>query len=73
MNLEKRSIEKDFLKYNNLKLELLRIVQCIDCCQDKWEEEMYQNIAIEYSKELRNLKEFIEQEYHISLCNCCKF
>ncbi|MGG3641428.1 hypothetical protein [Bacillus gobiensis] len=70
---KKQSIENEFIKYNKLKLELLKTVQCIDCCQDKREEEIYQNISLEYSKELRNLKEFIEKEYQISLCNCCKF
>lgn len=71
--IQGKPIEDEFFKYNQLKLELLKIVQCIDCCKDKREVEMYQNIAIEYSKELRNFKEFIEQEYKISFCSCCQF
>jgi Iap family predicted aminopeptidase len=68
------TIEKEIKKYNQIKIDLLKISKCIECCEEKKEEEMYQNIALEYSKELRNIKEYIEKEYKITFCNsCCKF
>lgn len=74
LDLEKKSstIEKEFGKYNQLKIDLLKISKCIQYCEGKKDEERYQNIALEYSKELKNLTNLIEQEYNISLCNCCK-
>lgn len=69
---ESSTIEKEFEKYNQLKIDLLKISKCIQCCDEKRDEERYQNIALEYSKELKNLTNMIEQEYKISLCNCCK-
>jgi tRNA A-37 threonylcarbamoyl transferase component Bud32 len=46
--------------------------KCIKCCEEKSKKEMYQNIAIEYSKELKQLKEVIEKEYQIKLCCHCQ-
>lgn len=74
LDLENKSstIEKELGKYNQLKIDLLKISKCIQCCEEKKDEERYQNIALEYSKELKTLTNIIEQEYNISLCNCCK-
>lgn len=66
-----KSIDVEIEKYNQLKIDLLKISKCIECCEEKSQEEMYQNIAIEYSKELKQLKEFIEREYEIKLCCYC--
>lgn len=59
-------------KYNQLKIDLLKISKCVECCGEQKDREFYQNIALEYSKELKNLKKFIETEYEVSLCHCCE-
>ncbi|ECO1678061.1 hypothetical protein [Peribacillus frigoritolerans] len=64
-------IEKELKKYNQLKIDLLKISKCIECCEEQTDEAMFQNIALEYSKEMKNLKEAIEKEYEISFCSCC--
>ena len=66
-----KDIENEIKKYTQLKIDLLKISKCIECCEEKNREDMYQNIALEYSINLKKLKEFIEKEYHISLCRCC--
>lgn len=63
-------IEEKVVRYNQIKTDLLKIVKCIDCCNEN-EKDLYQNIAAEYSKELRRLKESIENVYGIELCGCC--
>ncbi|WP_243292139.1 hypothetical protein [Bacillus sp. FJAT-47783] len=63
-------IDKQLKKFNQLKIDLLKISQCIDYCSDEGEEEFYRNIALEYSKELKKLKEYIEKNYDIKFCNC---
>ncbi|ESU32006.1 hypothetical protein G3A_13580 [Bacillus sp. 17376] len=69
--IEQHAIENEFQKYNRLKVDLLKISKCIECCEEKEEQAFYQNLAIEYSKELKNLKKSIENEYHIILCDRC--
>lgn len=58
-------------KYNQIKMDMMRIVKCIDCCTENEEKEFYQNVAISYSKELRRVKGAIEDTYGIQICNCC--
>lgn len=65
------TIEKELEKYNRIKIDLLKMAQCIDDCTEKSEKEFYQNICIEYSKELKKLKKSIESTYEIQLCKCC--
>lgn len=68
---EQLSIEDEVLKYSKLKSDLLKIVRCIDCCTNENEKEMYQNIALEYSKGLKSLHNSIQKEYQITFCSCC--
>lgn len=68
-----KNIDAEIEKYNQLKIDLLKISKCIECCEEKNKEEMYQNIALEYSKELKHLKKAIEKEYKIKLCCYCQF
>ncbi|MET7021794.1 hypothetical protein [Bacillus mycoides] len=63
-------IEKDLVKYNNLKSDLLSIAKCIDCCEEK-DVCFYQDLAIAYSERLKNLHDFINTEYGVNTC-CSK-
>ena len=64
--------EKDLEKLTELKMKLFKISKCIDCCEEKHQEEMYQNIALELTKELRRMRKTIEETYQIKACGCCK-
>ena len=64
-------IEEELKRYTRIKLDLLKMAKCIDACANKSEEEFYQNICIEYSKELRNIKRSIESTYGIKICKYC--
>ncbi|ONK21377.1 hypothetical protein BLX87_22070 [Bacillus sp. VT-16-64] len=68
----KPPIEKELEQYTQLKIDLLKISNCIEYCEKKKYKEIYQNIALEYSKEMKNLKDTIEKEYQVILCKCCK-
>lgn len=62
-----------FKRYNQLKIDLFKISQCLNCCTKKSEEEFYKDVAIEYSKKLKNLAKLFKQEYGINYCcNCNK-
>ncbi|MED1559487.1 hypothetical protein [Bacillus paramycoides] len=66
-----KEIEKELLKYNNLKSDLISIARYIDCCEEK-DICFYQDLAITYSERLKKLHEFIQTEYGISsCCNKC--
>ncbi|RFT66225.1 hypothetical protein D0U04_14655 [Bacillus clarus] len=56
-------------QYNQLKIDLLTIVKCIDYCSLA-EKEIYQNLALSYSNELKILQNILEKEYNIKFCNC---
>ncbi|MCS0824652.1 hypothetical protein NX029_11780 [Cytobacillus firmus] len=64
------TIEIEFKKLNRIKSDLLKIAKCIDACTNKSEKEFYQNICLEYSKELKQMKESIEQTYNVELHSC---
>jgi hypothetical protein len=66
-------LENEFKKYNRIKIELLKMAKCIDACTEKSEEELYQNVCLEFSKELRQIKKSIEETYNIEICGCCDF
>ncbi|MFD0768954.1 hypothetical protein ACFQZ1_08530 [Bacillus sp. CGMCC 1.60114] len=60
-------IEKDLMKYNDLKTVLLSVARCIDCCEDQYVC-FYQDLAISYSEQLKKFQDFIKQEYGVDLC-----
>lgn len=60
-------IEKELMKYNTLRSDLLSISKCINCCEEK-DVCFYQDLAISYSERLKKLHEFIQLEYGISAC-----
>lgn len=66
-------IEKDFKKYNQIKIDLLKVSKCLEFCEDKQEEEEIFRKALEHSTELKNTKEFLENEYQIKICKSCSF
>lgn len=57
-------------KYNQIKTELLKMSKCIEYCEAS-EVERYQDICLEFSKELKEMKKHIESTYGIEICNCC--
>lgn len=60
-------IEEEFDKYNQVKCEMLKMSKNICCCDESLKE-LYQNICIEYTKELKNIKKSIKSIYGINLC-----
>ena len=64
-------IEDEIKKYNQIKTDLLKMSQCLGCC-DASKKELYQNLCLEYSKELKEMKTLIERTYGVEVCNCCK-
>lgn len=65
-----QAIEEKFEAYNKLKIDLLKISKCIECCEES-QIELYQDLCIEYSKELKTMKKSIEETYGVELCSCC--
>lgn len=53
-------IEEKVKKYNQVKIDLMKIAQCINCCNED-ERETYQDIALNYSKHLKCIQESIEK------------
>ncbi|MED2777975.1 hypothetical protein P4278_33385 [Bacillus thuringiensis] len=47
------TLEKQLIKYNTLKSEWLHSVRKLDVC-DREEQELYQNIALEYANYFKN-------------------
>jgi hypothetical protein len=65
-----KKLEERVTEYNQIKSDLMKISQCIDCCSED-KKEYYQDIALDRSKQLRSIKESIESIYGIELCGCC--
>lgn len=61
------------MKYNRIKTDLLKMARCIHACKEKSEEEMYQNVCLEFSRELKNIQKSIEDSYNVKMCGCCQF
>lgn len=66
-----KKLETDIKKYNELKKDLLKISQCLICSEDD-DKLFYQDIAIDYSKKLKVLQQFLEDTYRIKICQSCK-
>lgn len=65
-------MEKEMQKCIKVKLDLLKVSRCIDYCQTAKEKDFYQNIALEYSIELKRIYSFLEDMYDLKICVCCK-
>jgi len=65
-----KKLEESVTEYNKVKSDLMKISQCIDCCNED-KKEFYQDIALDHSRQLREIKESIESIYGIELCGCC--
>ena len=65
-------IEEKVKVYNQVKIDLMKVFRCIDCCGEE-EKEIYQDIALTYSKQLKSIKESIESIYSVEVCGCCSF
>lgn len=64
------NIEEELKRYNRIKTDLLKMAKYIDVCANKSEEEFYQNICLEYSKELKKVKKCIESTHDVKICEC---
>ncbi|QDQ03665.1 hypothetical protein [Bacillus sp. BD59S] len=53
-------IEEKVKRCNQVKIDLMKIAQCIDCCNED-EREFYQDIALNYSKHLKGIQKSIEK------------
>ncbi len=60
--------EDKLRKYNQIKIDLLKMSKHLDFC-DETEKNLYQNICVEYTKELKEIKKSLEQTYGIEICN----
>lgn len=65
-------MEKQIKNYNRVKMDLLKISKCIECCESQSEKEVYQDAAMGLSKELKRIYECLEKAYDIKICGCCK-
>ncbi|WP_375200845.1 hypothetical protein [Bacillus sp. RS11] len=61
-------LEDKLAKYNQIKIDLLKMSKHLDFC-DETQKDLYQNICVEYSKELKEIKKALEQTYGIEICN----
>lgn len=64
------NIEYELKKYNKIKTDFLKMSKCLKHC-DKSQKELYQNICIEYSMELKKIKNSLESMYDVKICQCC--
>ena len=69
--MDKR-VEQKIKKYNQIKMDLLNVSKCIDCCSSINEKEVYQNIALKYSEEMKQIKDLLEKIYDVKICSCCR-
>ncbi|MGM9898262.1 MAG: hypothetical protein ACI32W_10005 [Enterococcus faecalis] len=65
-------LENDLKKYNQLKIDLLKMASFLENCENDFKD-MYQNICLEYSKELLEMKNVLEKTYDLRICNCCYY
>ncbi|MED3778031.1 hypothetical protein ABEP13_15290 [Geobacillus stearothermophilus] len=68
--MNSKEVDQILKSYMQLKTDLLKIAQCIDCCAEE-EKEHYRTEALHYSKKLKKLKETIEETYGLKICQCC--
>ncbi|PRT15859.1 hypothetical protein C6360_27330 [Bacillus wiedmannii] len=63
------TITDSIQRYNDLKINLLNIIKCIDHCPDA-EKGFYRDVALIYSNHLKKMQEEIEKIHHFKFCNC---
>ncbi|KYD20098.1 hypothetical protein [Saccharococcus caldoxylosilyticus] len=71
--MKSQGIDRDLKAYMQLKIDLLKITECIDYCTEEKDKEYFRMKALHYSKELKKLREYIEEIYGLKLCQCCFF
>ncbi|GLF88707.1 hypothetical protein R51_37530 [Bacillus safensis] len=60
--------ERSLEHYSHLKQELIKTAQKLNSC-DSEEKEMYQEIALCYSKHLKKMNKLLEEKYGLNLCS----
>jgi hypothetical protein len=71
--MKSQEIDRDIRAYMRLKIDLLKIAECIDYCTEEKDKEHFRTEALHYSKELKKLRESIEETYGLKICQCCFF
>jgi hypothetical protein len=71
--MKSKGIDRDLKAYMQLKIDLLKIAECIDYCIEEKDKEHFRARALHYSKELKKLKKSIEEVYGLKVCQCCSF
>jgi len=66
------SIDEALSKHTQIKIDLLKISQCIQQCEEP-NKKYYQNICLQYSEQLKELTKVIEKKYGVKLYSCCSF
>ncbi|MCY7631251.1 hypothetical protein ACTHP2_14925 [Bacillus altitudinis] len=60
--------ERSLEQYSHLKQELVKTAQKLNSC-DSEEKEMYQEIALCYSKHLKKMSKNLDEKYGLNLCS----
>ncbi|MEI3597819.1 MULTISPECIES: glutaredoxin family protein [unclassified Oceanobacillus] len=63
-------IVSEIKKFNQIKIDLFNLSKCLEFCKDKQEKEEIFKKVLEYSVDLKNTKELLENEYQIKICKC---
>lgn len=62
------NLEESICQYNMLRKDLLQVVRCLDKCT-RQEKGMYQEIALCYSYQIKNLQRLLKEQYQIKFCH----
>ncbi|TYS33022.1 hypothetical protein [Bacillus pumilus] len=60
--------ERSLEHYSHLKQEWIKTAQKLNSCNSE-EKEMYQEITLCYSKHLKKMNKFLEENYGLNLCS----
>ncbi|PEZ06124.1 hypothetical protein CN330_27535 [Priestia megaterium] len=67
-----KTIEEKVKIYNKIKIDLIKVSQCLEFCAEN-DKTFYQDIALNYSNQLKSIKEAIEKTYNVEICECNLF
>lgn len=63
------SIEDSIAKYNKLKIEFLKITQCLEHCEEE-DREFYFKVTEDYARKLKIVNQSMKEKYGLKLCDC---
>lgn len=71
--MKSQEIDRDLKAYMQLKIDLLKTAERINDCTEEKDKEHFRTKALHYAKELKKLREYIEEVHGLKLCQCCFF